>query len=557
MPAPLLIWLLRSRLFLIFLLLPADLARSAQPPPEKRAEDAVRELAGHGDEIICLVFSPDGKTLASASPDDDIRLWDVANGKIRLRICHKKGPVLAVAFSRDGKLLASAGAPDGSINIWDASSGKPIRQLIGHRDGVTSLSFSPDGKLLASGSYDKTIRLWDFNLGQEVRRCEGHTDGRVTSVAFSPDGKQLVSGGTRKIEIRGGDIRGASGTADALHLWDADAGKLLRKLSWCGSVVAFTADGRTLAAGGLVHRLTQGGEMADGSDLVSFVDPTTGQAFFTIPWRGGAVAVSADGHMIVTAGGSLVHMKGFGLIAYNNENRHNKDHGVRLWDASSCKEIKRITGKSASAVAFSPAGRTLAVGATRGEILLYDLLRAEAKPFPAARDELEKTLAGLWKDLGDDDPRIAYRAMWTMTASPSEAIRYLRDRLSARNKPEAEDIRKLIVRLRAEDFKVREGALEALKQYDRGIEPALRESLQSNPPLDVRLRLEEILNASRTKALSSGQSREVRAVQVLENIASSESRTILDRLARGSPHAVVTQCSQGALKRLNDKGLAP
>ena len=109
-----------------------------------------------------------------------------------------------VAFSPDGRLLASAstaerllasGSPDGTIRLWDVASGQLVRTLEGHTGWwVTSVAFSPDGRLLASGSWNSTIiRLWDVASGQLVRTLEGHTD-EVTSVAFSPDGRLLASG---------------------------------------------------------------------------------------------------------------------------------------------------------------------------------------------------------------------------------------------------------------------------------------------------------------------------------------------------------------------------
>ena len=107
---------------------------------------------------------------------------------------NNNGRVTSVVFSPDGKHLAS-GFHDSSVRVWDAFSGVQVGEpLYGHTSGVTSVAFSPDGKHLVSGSDDNSVRVWDAFSGEQVGEpLEGHTNG-VMSVAFSPDGKHLASG---------------------------------------------------------------------------------------------------------------------------------------------------------------------------------------------------------------------------------------------------------------------------------------------------------------------------------------------------------------------------
>src|SRR5262245_33016273 len=87
---------------------------------------------------------------------------------LRLAAAHRVDAFNSVAFSPDGRWLAS-GSADNAVKLWDASSGKLVRSLEGHRDSVRSVAFSPDGRWLASGSNDDAVRLWDASSGELVR----------------------------------------------------------------------------------------------------------------------------------------------------------------------------------------------------------------------------------------------------------------------------------------------------------------------------------------------------------------------------------------------------
>ncbi|KAL9035319.1 MAG: hypothetical protein Q9214_006638, partial [Letrouitia sp. 1 TL-2023] len=128
-------------------------------------------------------FSPAGKTLASASEDGTVRLWDTGSGAALAALFEgHSDSVSAVAFSPDGKTLASA-SEDGTVRLWDTGSGAVLAALEGHSDSVSAVAFSPDGKTLASASEDGTVRLWDAEPVAASAPL-------AQAIAFSPDYKR-------------------------------------------------------------------------------------------------------------------------------------------------------------------------------------------------------------------------------------------------------------------------------------------------------------------------------------------------------------------------------
>src|SRR5919202_1832355 len=278
--------------------------------------------------VFAVAFSPDGKLLATGGSDGVVRCWEVTSGRELLTCKGHSNVVASVAFSPDGKTLAS-GSDDRTIKLWDCHSGECLQTWQGHSNWVRSVVFSPDGQTLASGSNDRTVKLWDCRSGECLQTWQGHTDW-VNSVAFSPDGQTLASGSDDR----------------TVKLWDCRRGECLQTCQGHSDLVrsvAFSPDGQTLASG-------------SNDRTVKLWDCRSGECLQT--WQGhtdwvDSVTFSPDGQTL--ASGS-------------------DDRTIKLWDCRSGECLQTWQGHTdlVRSVAFSPDGKTLASGSDDQTVKLWD-----------------------------------------------------------------------------------------------------------------------------------------------------------------------------------------
>ena len=302
-------------------------------------------LKGHSDSVNAVAFSPDRTTLASASSDGTVKLWDVARRELLATLEGHSYPVMAVAFSRDGS-LASGSWNDG-VKLWDVTTQKETATL----DGIAPLAFSPDGTLLASGSGNRTIALWDVRTLEKIATFEGHTE-QINTVAFSPDGTLLASGS------------GHLGSEDqTVRLWDLEKREEVATIEHTGAIwsVAFAPDGALLASA-----------VGSPDNQVRLWDVRTRREANSL-WHPGPVL------SVAFSRGASIFASGF------TSNRG--DGKVRLYDLQTLEFIGtflpfRPRSGGVLSLAISHDETILAVGTAYHTIVLRDVSEWKRPPFP-------------------------------------------------------------------------------------------------------------------------------------------------------------------------------
>jgi WD40 repeat protein/tRNA A-37 threonylcarbamoyl transferase component Bud32 len=307
-------------------------------------------LLGHSGPVIAVAFSSDGKTLASASFDKSIKLWDVAAARERTTLRGHTAPVFSFAFSDDGKRLAS-GAVDGIVKIWDPAASHLELSCKGHVLPVISLAWTPDSKTLLSGSMDGQVKVWDLAAVQGPPSVQGFSSV-VSALAFTPD-SAAVAGVDQRGTLLVSDV--ATGAPRLRHKLKVQFG--------LGSCAALSPDAKLVATGGPMPE-------------VDVFDVAGGQKLRSLPGHAGVVYALAFAPL--------------GQILAVGTGQSQKSGDIRLWNPHTGKELATLGGYGSHVLtlAWSADGKRLAGGAGDAMVKVWDVATAkELVSFKAAGEK--------------------------------------------------------------------------------------------------------------------------------------------------------------------------
>jgi RNA polymerase sigma factor (sigma-70 family) len=548
-----------------------------------------------------VAFTPDGKTVAAAGVA--IHLYDMTTGEVRLKIDRRAshlhfrddaktlvGVVDGAVYRWDtatGKALTpEAGdsvveqilvTPDGSRvvtrgqngygHIWDGATGKHLRRLqVGWQRG---LAMSPDGRLLAwpvtdesarftepqtpnTIYYGSRVRLYDIAADQWVDRFPAFK-GDAQDLAFTGDGKKLVT-----VDAHPGTVR----------IWDVEGGKeersfqlvtdALRKQSFVVGRTQLSPDGRTVAVNYEEHSSVERWGLRGPPQRVRLWDVAAGKE---LPELDGGYpldrAFSPDGRLVVTTREGLVCEVATGkrvaampdgsslwVAAFSRDGRLLATAAagdvIHIWEVATWTRRTEVKGhpERTTALAFTPAGQVLS-GSLDTTVVAW-----EVRPRPG---DASAPLATAWNDLAHRDAGGAFQAQGRLLATPPQTVRLLAEKIKAVEAADADLLRRLIAELRDAKFAVREAASKSLSELGEKARPALEGAARSSSP-EVVERAKKILGE--IELITPEQLPQIRAVEVLERIASDEAKNLLKQWASGVKGAVLTEEAWAAVGRL-------
>jgi len=302
-------------------------------------------------QALSLVYSSDGKTVATAGFDGVVHLWDMIKAEPIGHLKGEKSTIRSVAFAPDGKTVACVNDA-GLVRLWDLASGRLNQTLPGLSESMRqaartfmldAIAFAPDGHLLAVSGFGPTradtadrlyeLRVFDLQAGQPIWSHMGRGE-QACSLAFAPGGTTLARAGWKTVK-----------------LWDAKTGEPVKTLTPTkGTIfaVAFTPDGQTLVGGGNIPTK----DVDHQAGLVTLWNLTTGQIIHTLEGHTGgvhAVAVTPDGKMVASGGDSWGRLTG------------GSPSELRLWEIGTGRLVWRVEGEGGvvRSLAFAPDGKTL------------------------------------------------------------------------------------------------------------------------------------------------------------------------------------------------------
>jgi RNA polymerase sigma factor (sigma-70 family) len=469
-----------------------------------------------------LVLSRDGRSLALIGDYTTIEFWNPLTGRPRSRLQVLQKPNAPVGLAAVGNLAFCVGE-DKAVRALDMATGKEVRRfLVNEAPDWGGVAASADGKTLALATKAKAVLLVDAMTGKERKRLTGDY--------FDAQGLAFVDGG-KKLALWSGDHK--------LHVWDAAGGHKLLQFPFPqdrgpqrptavggGGMLAYTAvtspDGRLIAYGSQEKYLVLM-EVLTGKEIACFRDLPDGVS---------AIAFSPDGRTVAWGGW--------------------RDPAVRLLEtATGGKERRRLLGHKGRilSLVFSADSNILVSGSMDTTVLVWNLTGQHRKERRARLSEQE--LETCWSDLAGADAIHAYDSIRKLARDPDGAVAFLGQRLQRVPQVNAKDMDRLIADLDSDQFAVREKATRSLEKLAELAVPACRAALKGQPAIEVRRRLQRLLDKEQEQWHNPPPDllRRLRALEVLELAGTPLARDTLAKISQGASAARLTRDAKASLER--------
>jgi RNA polymerase sigma factor (sigma-70 family) len=544
--------------------------------------------------VSTVAFTPDGKRLITGGRDNVLKVWDVATGRELFHLAGHHSWPEAMAVSTDGKRLASSGQ-DSLIRVWDPATGKPLVPPRGHSHTVWDLAVSRDGRLALTDGWDGKACLWDLRTGREVHSFSQNPN---TKAVLAGDGTVLTQANDRwQLWDRTGKERALPGELDrgrggllgfspdgrtlltaennTVTLWAWPGGKRLQKIRAEKKVqkALLTKDGRTVVT-------------VEEEGSVAVWERKTGKKQGTLPLRPGRYP-----DLVRLTDEGLLAAVGFpAAIAFRADR-------ILFCDVKTQKIVRDFPMKKTAArilyalgLAVSADGRTVAVGQSDGNAVLYEVATGQARrvlrghreaianlaftpdgklvtvsldhtglvwdvTFRGGKTPSANPLAGnelqtLWETLGNANTGPAFEALEKLAVHRKSAVALFRRHLRPARGIHDATLDRLLKDLDSKQFKVRRKASRELESYGETALAGVKRRLAQVQSLELRHRLEAFLKVVDPARPTAKRLREMRALQLLEELATPDALALLRDLSHGNSNARRTEEAAKAVERI-------